>query len=375
MATAPRGRSFLTGARWPRAHGAALVLDRQADVAFEDIDAVWPALDDDERLLFLLGYEASLGRRGDFSPDSFAWRCHVVADADADAAADLPPSPSLTPRSLALSTTEAAHQAHLTRVRRCHELLKDGVLYQANLAHRLDVAAADHDDGLAFFAGSAARDLGCSAFVDVVGFGSLISLSPERFIEADLRAHTATTFPIKGTLPRSQDPAALLASTKDQAEHVMIVDLMRNDLSRVAEDGSVVVDTLLAVESYANVHQLVSTVSAQLRPECSAADAVEACFPAGSMTGAPKISAMRILAELEGDARGIYSGAFGFFGDDGAAELAMVIRSLVIDRTGVTIGSGGGITIDSDAEAELAEMHLKAEPLLRALGQPHTPVT
>jgi anthranilate/para-aminobenzoate synthase component I len=162
---------------------------------------------------------------------------------------------------------------------------------------------------------------------------------------------------------------------KERAENVMIVDLMRNDLSQVAEEGSVVVDALLTIESYANVHQLVSTVSAQLRPECSAADAVEACFPAGSMTGAPKISAMRILTELESGARGIYSGAYGFFGDDGAAELAVVIRSLIIDRTGASLGSGGGITIDSDAQAELAEMHLKAEPLLRALGQPHTPVT
>jgi anthranilate/para-aminobenzoate synthase component I len=122
------------------------------------------------------------------------------------------------------------------------------------------------------------------------------------------------------------------------------------------------------------VHQLVSTVSAQLRPECTAADAVEACFPAGSMTGAPKISAMRILAELEGGDRGIYSGAYGFIGDDGAAELAVVIRSLVIEPTGARLGSGGGITIDSDPDAELAEMHLKAEPLLRALGQADTPV-
>jgi anthranilate/para-aminobenzoate synthase component I len=210
---------------------------------------------------------------------------------------------------------------------------------------------------------------------------TLLSSSPEVFLSVSASGRVATK-PIKGTRPRGATPQAdralrdeLENNPKERAENVMIVDLMRNDLSRVAEEGSVVVDTLLAVESYANVHQLVSTVSAQLRPEFSAADAVEACFPAGSMTGAPKISAMRILAQLEGDARGIYSGAFGFFGDDGAAELAMVIRSLVIDRTGVTIGSGGGITIDSDAEAELAEMHLKAEPLLRALGQPDTPVT
>jgi len=361
MATAPRGRSFLTGARWPRAHGAALVLDRQADVAFEDIDAVWPALDDDERLLFLLGYEASLGRRGGFSPDSFAWRCHVVADADADAAADLPPSPSLTPRSLALSTTEAAHQAHLTRVRRCHELLKDGVLYQANLAHRLDVAAADHDDGLAFFAGSAARDLGCSAFVDVVGFGSLISLSPERFIEADLRAHTATTFPIKGTLPRSQDPAALLASTKDQAEHVMIVDLMRNDLGRVAVAGGVTVESLMHLVTTPSVHHLESTIGARLRDDVGVAALLAACAPGGSITGAPKSSATDVIADLEDGPRGAYTGVLGVVDGHGRLQSSLLIRTWMRpDGRSGSLHVGGGIVVDSDPETEWQETLHKA---------------
>lgn len=209
---------------------------------------------------------------------------------------------------------------------------------------------------------------------------ALLSSSPEIFlsVSADGRA---TTKPIKGTRPRGANAEEdrmlrdeLAQNVKERAENVMIVDLMRNDLGRVAQQGSTVVDALLTVESYANVHQLVSTVTVQLRPECTALDAVEACFPAGSMTGAPKISAMRILSELEGGERGIYSGAFGYFGDDGAAQLAMVIRSLVIDPTGVSLGSGGGITIDSDAQAELAEMHLKAEPLLRALGRTDTPV-
>ncbi len=209
---------------------------------------------------------------------------------------------------------------------------------------------------------------------------ALLSSSPEIFlsISADGRA---TTKPIKGTRPRGANAEEdrmlrdeLAQNVKERAENVMIVDLMRNDLGRVAQEGSTRVDALLTVESYANVHQLVSTVSAQLRPECTALDAVEACFPAGSMTGAPKISAMRILTRLEGGERGIYSGAFGYFGDDGAAQLAMVIRSLVIDATGAHLGSGGGITIDSDPQEELAEMHLKAAPLLRALNGDDTPV-
>ena len=209
---------------------------------------------------------------------------------------------------------------------------------------------------------------------------ALLSSSPEIFltVTADGRA---TTKPIKGTRPRGTTAEEdrmlrdeLAQNVKERAENVMIVDLMRNDLGRVAQQGTTRVDSLLTVESYANVHQLVSTVSVQLKPDCTALDAVEACFPAGSMTGAPKISAMRILSGLEGGERGIYSGAFGYFGDDGAAQLAMVIRSLVIDPTGVSLGSGGGITIDSDPQEELAEMHLKAAPLLRALGQADTPV-
>ena len=209
---------------------------------------------------------------------------------------------------------------------------------------------------------------------------ALLSSSPEIFltVTADGRA---TTKPIKGTRPRGTTAEEdrmlrdeLAQNVKERAENVMIVDLMRNDLGRVAQEGTTRVDSLLTVESYANVHQLVSTVSVQLKPECTALDAVEACFPAGSMTGAPKISAMRILSDLEGGERGIYSGAFGYFGDDGAAQLAMVIRSLVIDHTGVSLGSGGGITIDSDPQEELAEMHLKAAPLLRALNGDDTPV-
>jgi anthranilate synthase component 1 len=209
---------------------------------------------------------------------------------------------------------------------------------------------------------------------------ALLSSSPEVFLSVSPSGRVVTK-PIKGTRPRGATEQAdralrdeLANNPKERAENVMIVDLMRNDLSRVAVEGSVAVDTLLAVESYANVHQLVSTVSAQLRSECTAEDAIDACFPAGSMTGAPKISAMHILAKLEGGPRGIYSGAYGFLGEDGSAELAMVIRSLIIDHTGARLGSGGGITIDSDPDEELAEMHLKAEPLLRALGQADTPV-
>ena len=202
----------------------------------------------------------------------------------------------------------------------------------------------------------------------------LLSSSPEIFLRltADGRL---STMPIKGTRARgmtaAQD-AALIAelqgSEKEQAENLMIVDLMRNDLSKVSVLGTVTAENLLDVHTLPHVHQLVSTVSGQLAPELTAVDAIAATFPAGSMTGAPKIAAMRILSELERGPRGIYSGAFGWLGYDGTCELAMVIRSIVIDDARASIGTGGGITIDSDPQAELAEMKLKAAPALRALG-------
>jgi para-aminobenzoate synthetase component 1 len=143
---------------------------------------------------------------------------------------------------------------------------------------------------------------------------------------------------------------------------------MRNDVGRIAEVGSVEVRHLLAVESYAQVHQLVSTVEGRLAAGLTAVDAVAACFPAGSMTGAPKLSAMRILHGLEAGPRGIYSGCFGYFGLDGAIDLAMVIRSIVIDPDGASVGAGGGITALSVPEEELAEVRLKAAALLTVLG-------
>ena len=181
--------------------------------------------------------------------------------------------------------------------------------------------------------------------------------------------------PIKGTRRRGntvQEDALLRAelegSEKERAENLMIVDLMRNDIARVSRIGSVTVPSLLAVESYAQVHQLVSTVRGTLAEGLRPVDAVLACFPAGSMTGVPKSSATAILDRLEGRARGIYSGAFGYFGLDGRIDLAMVIRSIVLDRDGATVGSGGGITALSVPEEELDELKLKASALLRVLG-------
>ena len=207
-----------------------------------------------------------------------------------------------------------------------------------------------------------------------IGDVSLLSASPEQFLTVTSDGEIESR-PIKGTRRRGTsehtDAALrdeLLTSEKERAENLMIVDLMRNDIGRVSEVGSVSVPALLDIESYAQVHQLVSTVRGTLARGVGGVDAVEACFPAGSMTGAPKYSAVALLDALERAPRGIYSGAFGYFGLDGRIELAMVIRSIVLDPDGATIGSGGGITALSEPLEELAEAKLKAAALLSTLG-------
>ncbi len=207
-----------------------------------------------------------------------------------------------------------------------------------------------------------------------IGDTSLLSSSPEQFLSVS-PSGAIESRPIKGTRPRGDSPesdsalaADLAASEKERAENLMIVDLMRNDIGSVSEIGTVEVPSLLRVETYAHVHQLVSTVRGQLADGLVGMDAVVACFPAGSMTGTPKSSATRILDSLEGAPRGIYSGVFGYFGLDGRIDLAMVIRSIVLSPTAATIGAGGGITALSDPDEELAEVKLKAAALLRALG-------
>lgn len=207
-----------------------------------------------------------------------------------------------------------------------------------------------------------------------IGEVNLLSSSPEKFLTVSASGHVESK-PIKGTRKRGLTGKAdaalkseLLSSDKERAENLMIVDLVRNDLSRVCNVGSVTVAELLSVESYAQVHQLVSTVRGTLAAGYDAVDAVTACFPAGSMTGAPKLSAVRILDALEKRPRGIYSGAWGYFGLDGSVDLAMTIRSIVIDPRGVTIGTGGGVTALSVPIEELEETKIKSAALLQALG-------
>lgn len=200
---------------------------------------------------------------------------------------------------------------------------------------------------------------------------SVLSSSPERFLSVD-EQRNAQTKPIKGTIARGATPeedsaaaAWLRTDEKTRAENLMIVDLLRNDLSTVSDPASVRVPVLMGVESYSTVHQLVSTVSSRLREGVSAVAAARACFPGGSMTGAPKPSTMQIIEGLEGRARGVYSGALGFVSTDGSANLSIVIRTLVAHDDGaVTLAAGGAVVADSDPAAEYEEMLTKLRAAL-----------
>ncbi|MCW1248894.1 aminodeoxychorismate synthase component I [Acaricomes phytoseiuli] len=213
-------------------------------------------------------------------------------------------------------------------------------------------------------------------FAAYLRFGelSVLSTSPERLLRVEAGGELLAE-PIKGTRRRDADPArdaalreGLRESAKDRAENIMIVDLMRNDLSRFAQPGSLRVSRLCAIESYTTVHQMVSSIEAVLEPGTSRAEVVAAAFPAGSMTGAPKISTMRILEGLEGEPRGVYSGAIGYFWRDGSADLSVAIRTLVLHGEQASLGLGGAITADSAPEEEWQEVRAKAAGVLGGLG-------
>jgi para-aminobenzoate synthetase len=257
---------------------------------------------------------------------------------------------------------------------RVQEQLRLGNSYEVNLTYRESVTSTV-DPVEAYLRLREVNPAPYAAYLQHGGV-SVLSSSPERFATVDRRRWVETK-PIKGTTPRGVTPEedevhreALRTDPRYRAENLMIVDLLRNDLSMVCEPGTVTVPVLMDVESYANVHQLVSTVRGHLREGVTTVEALRALFPAGSMTGAPKLRTMEVIADVETDPRGVYAGALGWIGGDGRADLGVVIRTLVA-RDGVyTLGTGGGITVRSDAASEYDETRWKAARLLRALEQP-----
>jgi len=264
-----------------------------------------------------------------------------------------------------------SHRQYLDDIARCKRELTDGETYEICLTNK--VTAEVRPEPLPLYRTlRRVNPAPFSAFLRV-GESAVLSSSPERFLSVG-RDRWAEAKPIKGTCRRGETPAEdirlaeeLRADEKTRAENLMIADLLRNDLGVVCEVGTVHVPYLMHVESYETVHQLVSTVRGLLREDVEPPDCIRACFPGGSMTGAPKKRTMEIIDQLEGEARGVYSGAIGYFGLSGAVDLNIVIRTIVIDGDHATLGVGGAIVMQSDAEDEYQEIVLKGRAPMQAI--------
>jgi anthranilate synthase component 1 len=281
---------------------------------------------------------------------------HLLLDLNQDIADCQSSSPVTTPVLHALHEDDEA--PYLQKVARIKDYIVEGDIFQANLSRgwRLSIDAELSDKDI--FAQLAKSNPGCFAAMFSIGEVSVLSSSPERLIS--VRNHIAQTRPIAGTRPRSDDSTAdsalaveLLQHPKEQAEHVMLIDLERNDLGRICVPGSIEVNELMTLETYQHVHHIVSNVRGCLRDEITPADVIRAVFPGGTITGCPKVRCMEILAELEQQPRAAYTGSVGY-----------INRTMMRNGDEITLRAGGGIVADSDARAELAETRAKAKGLL-----------
>ncbi|HET6655414.1 MAG TPA: aminodeoxychorismate synthase component I [Gammaproteobacteria bacterium] len=268
--------------------------------------------------------------------------------------------------------TEAPADDYLQSVARAREFIHAGDVFQVNLArawHGELVAGCEPGDIYARL--RQANPAPFSGWANC-GDGAIVSSSPERLVRVS--GERVETRPIAGTRPRHADAARdnelmrqLMAHPKERAEHVMLIDLERNDLGRIARTGSVCVDEMMITESYAHVHHIVSNVSARLNPETTPGEVIRAVFPGGTITGCPKVRCMEIIAELEGTRRGPYTGAMGYLNRDGDMDLNILIRTLVVEGNRLSFRAGAGIVADSVPEFELEETRAKARGLLAAL--------
>lgn len=265
------------------------------------------------------------------------------------------------------------HDRYVEQVERCLDYIRAGESYEVCLTNDVRVPMVDPDPWSTYLHLRTQCPVPYGALLEFSGL-SVLSASPERFLTIDATG-TVETKPIKGTRPRGEGPEddariieELRSCEKDRAENLMIVDLLRNDLNRVCETGSVHAPTMFAVETYPAAHQLVSTVRGRLRPGEDAVSCVRAAFPGGSMTGAPKRRTMEIIDRLEGGARGVYSGAIGWFALSGAADLSIVIRTIVLDGSEARFGVGGAVIALSDPEDEFVETVVKSRAMVTALA-------
>jgi para-aminobenzoate synthetase len=289
------------------------------------------------------------------------------AGCESPAVAGSPPAAAVTFR------CGRGREQYLADIARCQTALAAGESYEVCLTDQISTSASPDP----FELYRVLRRVNPAPFAAYLKLGELavLSSSPERFLSVD-RDRRVQARPIKGTSPRSDDPvldaelrAGLTQDEKTYAEHLMIVDLLRNDLGRVCEIDSVRVPELMVVEDYATVHQLISTVTGVLEDGRTPVECVRACFPGGSMTGAPKLRTMEIIDDIEREARGVYSGALGYFGVDGAVDLSIVIRTIVMRPGATTIGAGGAIVMQSDPQEEFDEILLKARAPMAAIAR------
>jgi para-aminobenzoate synthetase component 1 len=283
-----------------------------------------------------------------------------------------PEKPRAPFRILSPVASNLTHEAYARAFRRIRGYIHDGDCYQVNLAQRFS-AVATGDPWLAYQRLRIINPAPFSAYFNTP-YAQILSASPERFLRVE--GGRVETRPIKGTRPRAGHARldaelieSLQASEKDRAENLMIVDLLRNDLSKNCAPGTVKVPKLFEVESFATVHHLVSTVTGELRPDRDALDLLRGCFPGGSITGAPKLRAMQIIEELEPHRRGVYCGAVGYLGFDGNMDLNIAIRTLVHSHGAIRFWAGGGIVADSRLEDEYQETFDKAAAMLKLLQQ------
>ncbi len=292
-----------------------------------------------------------------------------------------PPSPATPPESTAIPPPKdpvvfrpgRGREQYLADIARCQSALGAGESYEVCLTDQIHTDA--EPDPWTLYRGLRRSNPAPFAAYLKLGELAIVSSSPERFLSVD-RERKVMARPIKGTAPRSPDPEQDEATRKELAEdektfaeHLMIVDLLRNDLGRVCEVDTVRVPELMVIEQYTTVHQMISNVVGTLEPGRSAIDCVRACFPGGSMTGAPKLRTMEIIDDIEREARGVYSGAIGYFGLDGVVDLSIVIRTIVLRSGATTIGAGGAIVMQSDPREEFEEILLKARAPMAAIAR------
>ena len=308
-------------------------------------------------------------------------RCWIVAE---EAAADLIPSiaadlraaPRLPDARVGLlesSVVEDDPRRYLDAVERALEYIGAGDIYQANLSRGWQATLRHGIQPHQVYRRLRETNPGPFSGLAVLDGVTVISSSPERLVS--VRDGLVTTRPIAGTRPRGADPQAdralareLHAHPKERAEHVMLIDLERNDLGRVCEPGSVQVDEFMTIESYAHVHHIVSNVRGRLRADVTPGNVLAAVFPGGTITGCPKVRCMEIIAELECAPRGAYTGSLGYLNRDGSMDMNILIRSLQLDGRALSLRAGAGIVADSIADRELEETRAKARGVLRALG-------